>query len=142
MARPSARLGARRRDEAPRDLRVVVAEPRLDRELGSLAPQSGSDTASGSPTTSIQQPRAMARYASGSAGPGGRSACCSKNRSIPDGVNITRILVMFTPSGMERFFEQHADLPPGPADPDAYRAIARGCWMEVVGEPLAVSDPL
>ena len=63
MARPSARLGARRRDEAPRDLRVVVAEPRLDRELGSLAPQSGSDTASGSPTTSIQQPRAMARYA-------------------------------------------------------------------------------
>jgi len=53
-----------------------------------------------------------------------------------------RILVMFTPSGMERFFEQHADLPPGPADPDAYRAIARGCWMEVVGEPLAVSDPL
>jgi hypothetical protein len=25
---------------------------------------------------------------------------------------------------------------------DAYRAIARGCWMEVVGEPLAVSDPL
>jgi hypothetical protein len=31
---------------------------------------------------------------------------------------------MFTPAGMERFFEGHAKLPPGPVDPEAYRAIA------------------
>src|SRR6266545_1715603 len=30
---------------------------------------------------------------------------------------IRRILVMFTPAGMERFFEGHAKLPPGPVDP-------------------------
>ena len=43
--------------------------------------------------------------------------------------NITdaqaRMLVMFTPSGMERFFELHAALPDGPVDPGAYRDIDR-----------------
>ncbi|MGZ5213800.1 MAG: cupin domain-containing protein [Actinomycetota bacterium] len=53
----------------------------------------------------------------------------------------SRIMVMFTPGGMERFFEQHAELP-SPIDPQAYRAIARDNWMEVAGPPLAVSDPL
>lgn len=53
-----------------------------------------------------------------------------------------RVLVMFTPSGMERFFEQHADLPAGPVDPDVYAAIARNNWMTVAGPPLAESDPL
>jgi mannose-6-phosphate isomerase-like protein (cupin superfamily) len=52
------------------------------------------------------------------------------------------VLVMFTPSGMERFFEQHATLPPGPIDPDAYRAIANNNWMAVAGPPLAESHPL
>lgn len=52
-----------------------------------------------------------------------------------------RILVMFTPSGMERFFEQHAELPEGGVDPEAYRRVARENWMEVVGPPLSVSDP-
>ena len=47
----------------------------------------------------------------------------------------------FTPAGMERFFEDHAELPPGPVDLDAYRAIARSNWMEVAGPPLAESDP-
>jgi len=54
----------------------------------------------------------------------------------------SRILVMFTPSGMERFFEEHAMLPPGPVDPDRYRAIAERSWMDVAGPPLAVSHPL
>ena len=53
-----------------------------------------------------------------------------------------RILVMFSPAGMERFFERLAELPPGPVDPETYRALANACWMDVVGEPLAVSDPL
>lgn len=52
-----------------------------------------------------------------------------------------RILVMFTPSGMERFFEEHAALPPGPVDKERYRQIARDCFMEVVGPPLAESHP-
>ena len=52
----------------------------------------------------------------------------------------SRILVMFAPAGMERFFERHAALPPGPVDPDVYRAIAHDCSMEVVGPPLAESD--
>jgi mannose-6-phosphate isomerase-like protein (cupin superfamily) len=53
-----------------------------------------------------------------------------------------RILVMFTPAGMERFFEEHAALPPGPVDPDIYSAIARRNGMDVAGPPLADSDPL
>ena len=44
-------------------------------------------------------------------------------------------------SGMERFFEQHAELPEGEVDPEAYRRVARENWMEVVGPPLSVSDP-
>lgn len=46
-----------------------------------------------------------------------------------------RILVMFTPAGMERFFEGHAELPPGKPDPTAYAAVARSAWMEVTGTP-------
>lgn len=53
----------------------------------------------------------------------------------------SRILVMFTPSGMERFFEEHALLPPGAVDPECYREIAERNWMEVVGPPLAESHP-
>jgi mannose-6-phosphate isomerase-like protein (cupin superfamily) len=52
-----------------------------------------------------------------------------------------KILVMFTPAGMERFFEGHATLPPGPIDPDAYRAISHSAWMTVLGPPLAETDP-
>ncbi len=54
----------------------------------------------------------------------------------------SRILVMFTPSGMERFFEEHAQLPPGPVDPVRYREIAERSWMDVAGPPLAESHPL
>jgi mannose-6-phosphate isomerase-like protein (cupin superfamily) len=53
-----------------------------------------------------------------------------------------RLLVMFTPAGMERFFEGVAQLPPGPADPDAWGAIAHSTWMKIVGRPLAETDPL
>lgn len=58
------------------------------------------------------------------------------------GAENARILVLFVPSGMERFFEEHAALPPGPVDPEVYRAIARRSGIDVVGPPLAVSDPL
>jgi mannose-6-phosphate isomerase-like protein (cupin superfamily) len=55
--------------------------------------------------------------------------------------NDARILVMFTPAGMEAFFEAHAALPPGPVDPAVYREIAAAAGMSVAGPPLAVSDP-
>ena len=53
-----------------------------------------------------------------------------------------RLLVMFTPAGMERFFEGVAELPSGAPDPDAYSAVAHSAWMRVVGRPLAETDPL
>lgn len=52
-----------------------------------------------------------------------------------------RILVMFVPGGMDRFFEQHAELPEGPVDPDAYARISADNGMTVVGPPLAQSHP-
>jgi len=53
-----------------------------------------------------------------------------------------RIMVIFTPAGMEKFFDELVQLPVGPVDPDVYRAIAHRSGMEVVGRPLAESDPL
>lgn len=53
-----------------------------------------------------------------------------------------RILVMFTSSGMQRFFDQFDALPPGPVDPATFRALGRESGMEVIGPPLAVSAPL
>ena len=56
--------------------------------------------------------------------------------------SVAPLLVMFTPSGMERFFEEHARLPAGPVDPEEYAAIAERSWMEVAGPTLAESHPL
>lgn len=53
-----------------------------------------------------------------------------------------RILVLFTPAGMEAFFDRFAELPPGPPDPSVFAALGRDVGMEVLGPPLAVSDPL
>jgi quercetin dioxygenase-like cupin family protein len=47
-----------------------------------------------------------------------------------------KLLVMFTPAGMERFFEGAAELPAGPIDPATHGAVARSAWMEIVGPPL------
>jgi len=58
------------------------------------------------------------------------------------GPETARILVMFAPAGMERFFEGIAALPDGPVEPSTYRAIAHDSAMEVAGPPLAESDPL
>ena len=68
---------------------------------------------------------------------------------IPKGVPHTwqvigdeegRFLVTFTPAGMEGFFDALADL--SEFDPKAFRAAAAEHAMEVVGPPLAESDPL
>jgi mannose-6-phosphate isomerase-like protein (cupin superfamily) len=53
-----------------------------------------------------------------------------------------RLLVITTPSGLERFFEQFAELSPGPVDPAMIAALGHANWVEFVGPPLAVSDPL
>jgi quercetin dioxygenase-like cupin family protein len=51
-----------------------------------------------------------------------------------------RILVLFTPSGMERFFDRFAELPGGPVDPGAFRTIGSGVGMDVVGPPLSAGQ--
>jgi mannose-6-phosphate isomerase-like protein (cupin superfamily) len=53
-----------------------------------------------------------------------------------------RLLVITTPSGLERFFEQFASLLPGPLDPEKLAAVGHANWVEFVGPPVAVSDPL
>ena len=57
------------------------------------------------------------------------------------GADPARILVMFTPSGMERFFDAFAALPDDAAVPEAFGRIGREVGMDVVGPPLAVSHP-
>jgi quercetin dioxygenase-like cupin family protein len=54
------------------------------------------------------------------------------------GAAPARILVLFTPAGMERFFDTFATLTAGP---DAFATAGREALMDVVGPPLAVSDP-
>jgi len=51
-----------------------------------------------------------------------------------------RILVMFTPAGMEHFFDRFAEL--SAPDPEAFRTIGEPLGMDVVGPPLAQSDPV
>ncbi|HEX8099376.1 MAG TPA: cupin domain-containing protein [Actinomycetota bacterium] len=53
------------------------------------------------------------------------------------GKRPARMLVMFTPAGMERFFEGIAALPPGEVDPETYRRVAETAGMEVVGPPMS-----
>jgi hypothetical protein len=53
------------------------------------------------------------------------------------GDDPARLLAMFTPAGMERFFEGAADLPRGSFDAAAFRAVAHRAGMEIVGKPLA-----
>ena len=51
-----------------------------------------------------------------------------------------RMLIHFTPSGMERFFDGFAALEtPGPA---AFETVGAEVGVDVVGPPLAQSDPL
>jgi quercetin dioxygenase-like cupin family protein len=56
------------------------------------------------------------------------------------GERPARLLVMFTPAGMERFFEGLATLPPGAPDPARYREIARASEMEVTGPPMGPEE--
>jgi quercetin dioxygenase-like cupin family protein len=53
-----------------------------------------------------------------------------------------RILVLFSPAGMEAFFERFAELPAGPVEPGVFASLGEPAGMRVVGPPLAVSHPL
>ena len=53
-----------------------------------------------------------------------------------------RLLVVTTPSGLERFFQQFAELPPGPVDAERLAAVGHANGVDFVGPPAAVSDPL
>ena len=55
------------------------------------------------------------------------------------GDTLGRLLVITTPSGLERFFEQFAASPGGP---DALADVGIANWIDFVGPPLAVSDPI
>jgi hypothetical protein len=58
------------------------------------------------------------------------------------GVPATPSKGMAPPSGLERFFEEFAVLPPGPAGPEALTAVGHANWVEFNGPPVGVSDPL
>jgi uncharacterized RmlC-like cupin family protein len=58
-----------------------------------------------------------------------------------NGAAPARILVLFTPSGMEAFFDRFAAIPAEDLGPEAFRAVGAPVGMEVCGPPLAVSDP-
>jgi mannose-6-phosphate isomerase-like protein (cupin superfamily) len=53
-----------------------------------------------------------------------------------------RLLVITTPSGLERFFEEFAALLPGPVSPETLAAVGHANGVDFVGPPAAVSDPL
>lgn len=70
-------------------------------------------------------------------GPRGTPHCFQNIGDTPG-----RLLAITTPSGLERFFEQFAALPPGQVDPDAVATIGHANWVEFVGPSIAISDPL
>lgn len=64
--------------------------------------------------------------------PRGTAHCFMNVALVP-----ARVLVLFTPSGMERFFDGFASLPA--PDPEAFRRLGEPVGMTVLGPPLAPS---
>ena len=70
---------------------------------------------------------------------------------IPRGVRHTwqnigdgpaRLLILTAPAGLERFFERFSELLDDASVPDAFRTAGREFGIDVVGPPLAESNPL
>ncbi len=57
------------------------------------------------------------------------------------GDDAGRLLVTFTPAGMERFFERFAELTPQSSPAEAFKLAGAEAGLEVLGPPLAVSRP-
>ena len=53
-----------------------------------------------------------------------------------------RLLIVTTPSGLERFFEQSAELLTPPVGFEQLLAIGAANWLEFTGPPLSLTDPL
>jgi quercetin dioxygenase-like cupin family protein len=58
------------------------------------------------------------------------------------GETPARMLIHFSPSGMEGFFEEFAQLPAEDTGPDVFRSVGAKVGMTAVGPPLEQSDPL
>jgi mannose-6-phosphate isomerase-like protein (cupin superfamily) len=58
------------------------------------------------------------------------------------GDTVGRLLAITTPSGAERFFEQFAEQLPGPVNHNTIADLGLANWIEFIGPPLAISDPL
>ena len=56
------------------------------------------------------------------------------------GTELGRLLVITTPSGLERFFEQ-TDKLPRPVDPEEIAAIGAANWVHFAGPPLGATAP-
>jgi mannose-6-phosphate isomerase-like protein (cupin superfamily) len=70
-------------------------------------------------------------------GPRGTPHCFQNVGDTPG-----RLLVITTPSGLERFFEEFAALLPGPVSLETLIAVGHGNGVEFVGPPAGISDPL
>jgi mannose-6-phosphate isomerase-like protein (cupin superfamily) len=57
------------------------------------------------------------------------------------GDELGRLLVVTTPSGLDRFFEQ-TDKLSRPVDPEEVAAIGLVNWMDFSAPPLGITDPL
>ena len=57
------------------------------------------------------------------------------------GTTPGRLLIVTTPSGVERFFEQFAERGTLPVDFEQLTAIGKANWLEFTGPPLSVSGP-
>ena len=53
-----------------------------------------------------------------------------------------RLLVVTTPSGIERFFEQSAEQLTPPVGVEQLTAVGEANWLQFTGPPLSVTDPL
>jgi hypothetical protein len=58
------------------------------------------------------------------------------------GTERARLLIGFTPAGMEPFFEAFAALDEGADRREQFARLGREVGMDVVGPPLAISDPV
>jgi uncharacterized RmlC-like cupin family protein len=70
---------------------------------------------------------------------------------IPRGVTHTwqsvgdepgRLLVILAPAGLDRFFQRFAEATGYTSAEEAFRGLGSEAGMDVVGPPLALSDPL
>ncbi|WP_051366942.1 cupin domain-containing protein [Hamadaea tsunoensis] len=51
-----------------------------------------------------------------------------------------RLLIVTTPAGIERFFEQFAEAA-GPVGPEGIADLGRANWLDFTGPPIGLSEP-